>query len=50
VKALEAIDVISAVTGIPQRRLVAILQRDDGHFSFSEEYFCISEDEGGTIA
>lgn len=39
VKTLEAIDVVSAVTGERRRRRVAILKRDDGHFSFAEEYF-----------
>jgi hypothetical protein len=33
----------------PRRRIV-VLRRDDGHFSFSEEYFCVSEYEGEIIA
>jgi hypothetical protein len=50
VKALEAIDVISGVTGKPQQRRVVILQRDDGYFSFAEEYFYTREREGKIIA
>jgi len=50
VKVLEAIEIISAVTGKPQQRRVAILQRDDGHFSFAEEYFYTAAYEGEIIA
>jgi hypothetical protein len=50
VKVLEAIEFVSRGTGKPQQRRVAILQRDDGHFSFAEEYFCTSEYEGEIIA
>ncbi len=50
VKVLEPIEVISAVTGRRQQRRVAILQRDDGHFSFAEEYFYTSEHEGEILA
>jgi hypothetical protein len=39
VKELGAIDVFSGVPGKPQQRRVVILQRDDGHFTFAEEYF-----------
>jgi hypothetical protein len=46
VKVLEAIDVVSWATGKPQRRRVAMLQRDDGHFSFAEEYSYTAESEG----
>ena len=38
VKLSEAIQFVSVVTGKPQQRRVAILQRDDGHFTFAEEY------------
>lgn len=50
VKVLDAIDVISAVTEKSQQRRVAILQRDDGYFTFAEEYFYTSEYEGEIIA
>jgi hypothetical protein len=50
VKLLEPIKMISATTGEPQRRRVAILQREDGYFSFSESYFYTSEYEGEIIA
>ena len=50
VKVLEPIEVISATTGKPQQRRVAILQREDGYFSFSEQYFYTSEYEGEIIA
>ena len=50
VKVLETIQVVSAVTGQPQQRRVAILQRNDGHFCFAEEYFYTSEHEGEIIA
>jgi hypothetical protein len=50
VKVLDAIDVVSAVTGKRQQRRVAILLRDDGHFSFAEEYFYTSIWEGEIIA
>ena len=48
VKVLEAIELVSG--GKPQQRRVAILQRDDGHFSFAEEYFYTSEYDGEIIA
>lgn len=50
VKVLEAIELVSRATEKPQQRRVAILQRDDGHFSFAEEYFYTSEWEGEIIA
>jgi hypothetical protein len=50
VKVLDAIDVVSSATGKPQKRRVAILQRDDGLFSFVEEYSFSSEHEGAIIA
>ena len=37
VRVSEAIEIVSAVTGRPQQRRVAILQRDDGLFTFAEE-------------
>jgi len=50
VKVLEAIELVSRATGKPQQRRVAILQRDDGNFSFAEEYFYTSECDGEIIA
>ncbi|MCK1361351.1 hypothetical protein [Bradyrhizobium sp. 199] len=50
VKALEAIEIASGSTGQPQQRRVTILQRDDGYFTFAEEYFYRSEHEGEVIA
>lgn len=50
VKVLEAIETICRSTGKPQQRRVAILQRDDGHFTFAEEYSYKSEYEGEVIA
>ena len=50
VKVLESIEMISATTGKPQQRRVAIRQREDGYFSFSEQYFYTSEYEGEIIA
>ena len=49
VKVLQAIEVICPATGEPQQRRVAILERDDGIFSFAEEYFYTSEYEGEII-
>jgi hypothetical protein len=50
VKVSEAIQVVSIATGEPQQRRVAILQRDDGHFTFAEEYSYKSEYEGEIVA
>ena len=50
VKVSEAIQAVSVATGKPQQRRVAILQRDDGHFTFAEEYFYKSEYDGKVIA
>ena len=50
VKVLEAIQITSAYTGEPQQRRIVILQRDDGHFTFAEEYSYKSEYEGEIIA
>lgn len=50
VKVLEEFDGVSTATGKPQRRRVVILQRDDGLFSFAEEYFYVSEWEGKVVA
>ena len=47
VKELEAVEVSDAIH--PRRRIV-VLQRDDGHFTFAEEYFYISQYEGEIIA
>lgn len=46
----EPIQIASVSTGKPQQRRVAILQRDDGHFTFAEEYSYKSEYEGQVIA
>jgi hypothetical protein len=50
VRVSEAIEIVSAATGKPQQRRVAILQRDDGHFTFTEECSYKSEYEGEIIA
>jgi hypothetical protein len=50
IKVLEAIQTVSVVTGKPQQWRVAILRRDDGYFSFAEEYSYKSEYEGQVIA
>jgi len=50
VKVLEAIETVSRATGEPQQRRIAILKRDDGHFTFAEEYSYRSEYEGEVIA
>jgi hypothetical protein len=50
VKVLEPIEVASAVTGRQQQRRIAVLQRDDEHFSFAEEYFYTSEYEGKVVS
>lgn len=50
VKVSKAVQIVSVVTGKPQQRRVAILQRDDGHFTFAEEYSYRSEYEGEIIA
>jgi hypothetical protein len=47
VKELETVEVADAI--FPRRRIV-LLQRDDGHFSFAEEYHYVSEYEGQIIA
>jgi hypothetical protein len=50
VKVSESIEIVSVATGKPQQRRVAILQRDDGHFTFAEEYSYKSVYEGEIIA
>lgn len=50
VKVLDPIQTVSSVTGKPQQRRVVILQRNDGHFSFAEEYFYKSEHDGQVVA
>jgi hypothetical protein len=50
VKVSEAIQFVSVVTRKPAQRRVAILQRDDGHFTFAEEYSYRSVHEGEIIA
>jgi hypothetical protein len=50
VKVLDPIQAVSSVTGKPQQRRVVILQRNDGHFSFAEEYFYKSEHDGQVVA
>lgn len=50
VKMLDAIEVVSPSTGKLQRRRISILQRDDGHFTFAEEYSYRSEYEGEVLA
>jgi hypothetical protein len=47
VKELEAVDVATAP--YPRRRVV-VLRRDDGNYSFAEQYFFVSEYEGEIIA
>jgi hypothetical protein len=46
VKELETVEVASAIH--PRRRIV-VLRRDDGHFTFAEQYFYVSEHEGEII-
>jgi hypothetical protein len=50
VKLSEAVQIVSVSTGEPQQRRIAILQRDDGHFTFAEEYSYKSKYEGEIIA
>ena len=50
VKVSEAIEIVSVSTGKPQQRRIVILERDDGHFTFAEEYSYKSEYEGEIIA
>ena len=50
VKVLEAIETVSRTTGKMEQRRIAILQRDDGYFTFAEEYFYRSEYEGEVLA
>jgi hypothetical protein len=49
-KVLEAIQTESVSTGKPQQRRIAILRRDDGYFTFAEEYSYKSEYDGKIIA
>ncbi|MGJ4928652.1 hypothetical protein ACQR1I_13990 [Bradyrhizobium sp. HKCCYLS2038] len=50
VRTLEAVEVATLEAGASQQRRVAILQRDDGYFSFALEYAYKSEYEGEVIA
>lgn len=50
VKVLDPIEIVSPSTGKPEQRRIAILQRDDGHFTFAEEYSYRSEHEDEVIA
>jgi hypothetical protein len=50
VRVSETIHTVFASTGRPQQRRAAILRRDDGHFTFAEEYSYSSEYEGEIIA
>jgi hypothetical protein len=47
VKELETVEVQDAIH--PRRRIV-VLQRDDGLFTFAEEYFYVSKHDGEIIA
>jgi hypothetical protein len=47
VKELEIVEVAAAIH--PRRRVV-VLQRDDGSYTFAEQYFFVSEYEGRIIA
>lgn len=47
VKELEIVEVRDA---IHSKRRIVVLQRDDGYFTFVEEYFYVSEFEGKIIA
>lgn len=47
VKELDAIDVGDATH---RRRRIVVLQRDDGHFAFAEEYYYVNEYEGEIVA
>ena len=47
VKELETVAVVSAIH--PRRRIV-VLRRNDGYFTFAEQYFYVSEYEGEIIA
>ncbi|MGA7326423.1 MAG: hypothetical protein WBX25_18535 [Rhodomicrobium sp.] len=47
VKELETVQIADAIH--PRRRIV-ILQRDDGHFTFAEQYHSVSEDEGDIMS
>jgi hypothetical protein len=50
VKTLKTFEVISAATGRPQQRRIVILERDDGFYSFAEEYFYRSTNQGKVLA
>lgn len=49
VKTLQSIQTISLEGKLKERR-IAILQRDDGYFTFAEQYYYKSEYEGEIIA
>jgi hypothetical protein len=47
VKELEEVEV---ATAIHPRRRVVVLRRDDGNYTFAEQYFFVSEYEGTIVA
>ena len=47
VKELETVEIASAAHS---RRRVVVLRRDDGNYTFAEQYFFVSEYEGKVIA
>lgn len=47
IKELEIVEIAGARN--PRRRLV-VLQRDDGHYAFAEQYYFVSKYEGEIVA
>ena len=49
-KTVEEFETISPATGKPQLRRIVVLQRDDGHYSLSEENYYTAEHDGQSVA
>jgi hypothetical protein len=50
VKIVKELDTVEVQDAIHPRRRIVVLQRDDGNFTFAEEYFYVSQYEGEIIA
>jgi hypothetical protein len=50
VQVVKELEVVEVPTAVHPRRRVVVLRRDDGNYTFTEQYFFVSEYEGKIVA
>jgi hypothetical protein len=49
VEVVKELEIVEVATAFHPRRRIVVLRRDDGHYTFAEQYYFISEYEGEIV-